>query len=294
MNLLLCVSSQLYSADNASCCASSGLAARAPCAVSMPVLVLVCRWAVGHDDVAAHMEEDSGFVKIRYNSMRLTEMPDEIFEVTNIESIKEIEMMHNSIKYLPEKIARLASLETINLRDNKLAFLPESLMYLSQVRKFILSKNCFNKFPEQLLSMQNLELLDLSNNQILELPDGMGMLESVQELWMSCNKLSRLPDSIVHMRQLEVLKIDANEFAEFPEQLASMCALRKLFIGCNTICRVRRAVAYKLMNSDTLHYIEMSLGTMRRESVKGDAEDGSDDMLGYVDLIKVLGRKLVV
>ena len=303
MNLLLCVSICLNHVESSSRSVSGGLLTRISCTI--PMIVFMCRWTVERrrepgdfileiDGVGVYKNRLDEYKIARFNNEGYTEMPDEAFEASDVHTMNEVQMMHNGMKYLSEKISRFVITEVINLKNNKLEFLPDSIVNLPLLSKLVLNLNNFSRFPEQLVKIESLEWLDLSNNQISELPEDIGKLINIQDLWMNRNKLSKLPDSFAHLVRLEVLKLDRNEFSEFPEQLGSMRSLEKLFIGCNPIRRVKRSIARNMMNSKTLRHIEMTMGMMCRDTVKGDAEDGSDDMLGYEELIKVLGNKLIM
>ena len=93
---------------------------------------------------------------------------DFIFKKEYIGIIRELNMTHNQLSFLPDSIGKLVNLEILYLGDNQLSSLPDSIGKLT-----------------------NLKRLDLSGNQLTSLPDSIDKLNKLEELYLNGNKISK-------------------------------------------------------------------------------------------------------
>ena len=114
-----------------------------------------------------------------------------IFKKEYLETIRELNMTHNQLSFLPDSIGKLVNLEILYLGANQLSSLPDSIG-----------------------NMTNLKRLDLTNNQLTSLPESIGRLTNLEELYLTGNQLTSLPDWIGRLTNLKVLNLSNNQLSE--------------------------------------------------------------------------------
>ena len=93
----------------------------------------------------------------------LKELPDSL---VNLESLKELYMDVNDLKYFPEPIGKLKSLQVFHANRNKLKELPDSIGDLKSLKEFWIYENSLTSLPESIGELESLEELYLSDNKI--------------------------------------------------------------------------------------------------------------------------------
>ncbi|XP_043201165.1 DISP complex protein LRCH3-like isoform X1 [Amphibalanus amphitrite] len=183
---------------------------------------------------------------------RLSEIPPGMVE--NGRSLEELDVHHNCIRGIPERIHQLRNLTILNLSRNQLTFLPPALCALPRLEVLIVSYNKLVSLPEEIGQLTHLTELDSRCNEINQLPVTLKRLESLVSLSLRRNSLQRLPDDIHCLLGLRVLDVAENQIKALPLQLRLMSSLEKLVVTCNplefppaTVCARGRLHIYKFL-----------------------------------------------
>lgn len=133
-----------------------------------------------------------------------TNIPESI---TNLKSLKKLNLNNNSLFTLPEMIIKLKSLKELDISNNDLTLLPESIGNLESLELLLVKGNKLTKLPESIGNLKNLRELDLYDNELTTLPDSIGNLKSLKKLDLGANKILRLPESFKKLKSLEALNL---------------------------------------------------------------------------------------
>ena len=141
---------------------------------------------------------------------------------------------------LPESIGQLAQLQSLNLSNNQLTSLPESLGQLTKLQSLLLSQNYkLVKLPEWIGSLEKLEVLVLNHiiglGTPLSLPESLGKLKLIRSLDLATNNIQKLPEWLLQFKQLRNLTLTHNRLEVLPEWLGQLTQLENLNIGYTSI-----------------------------------------------------------
>ncbi|MFX1239249.1 MAG: leucine-rich repeat domain-containing protein, partial [Promethearchaeota archaeon] len=90
-------------------------------------------------------------------------MVENVQQVLNLESLKELFLMGNEMLEFPE-ITHKIGLERLYLGNNKISSLPNTFKNLTSLKNLSIFNNLFEKFPEILLELKNLKELCIGRN----------------------------------------------------------------------------------------------------------------------------------
>ena len=127
-------------------------------------------------------------VDLSYNS--LLKIPGDLFKLNYI---KELNLEHNHINYIPHQLCSLRNLEKLILSNNEIALLPNSLFKLTNLNILLLNYNKIKIIPIEIGLMKNLEKLNIYNNKIKELPTtlcNISKLKNIEFEWIYTLKKS--------------------------------------------------------------------------------------------------------
>uniref|UniRef100_A0A3P8VQN4 Leucine rich repeat and sterile alpha motif containing 1 n=1 Tax=Cynoglossus semilaevis TaxID=244447 RepID=A0A3P8VQN4_CYNSE len=139
----------------------------------------------------------------------LSEVPSSAFSICRVLQKKpQVLILHtNELRSLLPKgndISNLDTLKVLDLHENKLTSLPEDIGKLTSLQILNVDKNRLKSLPD---SIGNLELLQ-TLNQLNELPSSVGSLKSLRTLDLSDNHILQLPKTLAYIRTLESLTLD--------------------------------------------------------------------------------------
>ncbi|MBI5841651.1 MAG: hypothetical protein HZB19_16285 [Chloroflexi bacterium] len=186
----------------------------------------------------------SGATELDLNSMKLTELPESIVQLTQLQkldlgwdTLKALgkDRGQNKITELPELLGQLKQLQWLNLSGNSLRTLPKSLEQLTQLQSLSLRYNGLRTVPEVIGQFVQLQWLDLSINRLAELPEWLGNLTQLLHLDLKINELEALPDSFGRLRQLQGLDLSGNPLSVLPEWLGNLTQLKLLYLEGNRL-----------------------------------------------------------
>lgn len=138
----------------------------------------------------------------------LTKIPDEVFQLTNLQTLV---LSGLKLEKIPSEIGKLTNLTTFNavdcgLYDNQIA--PE-LWSLEKLEDLCLSKNKLTNVSN-ITKLTNLKTVDLSENEILKVPSDIDKLSQVEVLNLRNNNISIVPEAVGKMKALKRLFLKGN------------------------------------------------------------------------------------
>jgi Leucine-rich repeat (LRR) protein len=206
-------------------------------------------------------------ISLDYN--KLTNFP--LFAFQSKETLKKLNLYHNSLTSLPENLGDLSQLISLNLEGNQLINLPESIGKLTHLKELGLghgfrdeTANQLVKIPESIGNLIKLESLVLSKNKLATLPNSIGELASLEILQLSTNQLETLPDSFGNLSKLNYLNLQDNKLKDIPESVYKLTNLTSLWLGENQI----KEIAPDIGNLSELEYLRLDnnpLATLPKE-----------------------------
>ena len=177
-------------------------------------------------------------------SFQLTNLPPEIFELTNLTFLT---LAENQLSVLPESISKLTNLTKLYLWGNQFSVLPESISKLTNLTQLILSRNQFSVLPESISKLTNLTQLSLDRNQLSVLPESISELTKLTQLSLDGNQLSSLPESISKLTNLTRLSLHSNQLSVLPESISKLTKLIRLDLENNQFSVLPESIS-KLTN----------------------------------------------
>ena len=207
----------------------------------------------------------SGATKLDLSSMKLTELPETIGQLTQLQQLDLGHDYHwktyyekNKLTILPESLANLTQLQSLDLSTNHLTKLPQTLEQLPQLHTLNLSYNQLTSLPEWFGRLARLKFLDLSNNQLMVLPESFGDLMQLEILLLYDNALTELPKSIGQLSKLRTLSIAGNRLKFLIDQIGKLSRLEGLFATKNEIEEIPETIG-NLIELKTLVLGEASI-----------------------------------
>jgi internalin A len=165
---------------------------------------------------------------VREERERLTQIPDEVFGLENLE---ELILRNNTLTSIPESISTLQNLTKLDLSYNKLTVLPESISRLQHLTYLWLIKNKFTAVPQVIKQLKKLVSLNLASNQISSLPEWLFQLQDLASLNLFNNAISIIPEAISKLQKLTFLGIRNNKLSAVPESVYELYRLEGLHVG---------------------------------------------------------------
>ncbi|MEJ2251311.1 MAG: leucine-rich repeat domain-containing protein [Candidatus Lokiarchaeota archaeon] len=142
-------------------------------------------------------------VYLALSGYTFNKFPTGITELTNL---RELKLVANEYKSLPDSLGNLKNLELLNLGFNRLTKLPNTFRNFENLRYLDISDNHFKSFPEVIFELKNLEILNIEGNPIPSSPDEINRLENLRELNIFVTHIIKLPKSILSLKKLRKIK----------------------------------------------------------------------------------------
>ena len=171
---------------------------------------------------------------------RLTAIPQEIFQLTNL---KELHIPYNQITVIPDAIAQLSNLTTLDINRNEITTIPDAIAQLSNLTTLVLANNKITAIPDAIAQLSNLTRLDLRYNKITAIPDEIAQLSNLTRLSLSRNEITTIPDAIAQLSNLTSLNLMNNRITAIPEVIAQLSNLTRLDLSRNRIRTIPEAIA---------------------------------------------------
>ncbi|XP_027111649.1 LRR repeats and ubiquitin-like domain-containing protein At2g30105 isoform X1 [Coffea arabica] len=185
---------------------------------------------------------------IALSECNLKAIPEEVWMCGP--SARLLDLSHNSLLQLPDKIACLSSMQKLllnandlsdkliswegltslksltilSLNQNCLAVLPSAIGALTSLRQLLVENNKLTCLPTEIGLLTNLQILKAANNRINDIPASIGECISLVEVDLSSNLLVELPETFGNLKDLKALYTSNNGLRSLPSTLFKMCS----------------------------------------------------------------------
>lgn len=177
-------------------------------------------------------EYDESTTVLSLNSKNLTEIPLEVFTLTNLE---ELYLSGNEISVIPEEIKYLTNLRKLYVGNNNLSVIPLEVFTLTKLEELYLGINEISVVPEEIKYLTNLKRLDLSKNKISVVLEEIKYLTNLKGLFLTNNNISVIPEEIKYLINLESLYVSENNISVILEEVKYLTNLQILLLHDNNI-----------------------------------------------------------
>jgi len=145
-----------------------------------------------------------------------------------------IDLSNQHLNEIPTEIFDMTNVQTLYLHFNNITHIPEAITKLTKLQVLYLNQNQLSDFPIIVSSMPSLRELHLGRNKIKLIPPEIGKLTGLRELSLSYNQLTgSLPIEILNLKNLRKLYVHNNYLQDIPSELAELPLLKTLQIHNN-------------------------------------------------------------
>ncbi|MEO9481879.1 MAG: leucine-rich repeat domain-containing protein [Ekhidna sp.] len=209
-------------------------------------------------DAYRQSQNISELKEIDLTGARLKEVPDWVFEATNMEVLV---LDNNAINVLPQKLAELKSLKRIYWRYNYLGNGKIKIPKLIGIEKLDLTGNSLSKLPK-VNRLDGLEELVLEKNSFTKIPTWKGRrLKALKELDLSQNPIELDRKWYRLIDHLEILKLNKCEIDALHTSFYKMEGLQELQIQVNNLDSIPAGIS-ALKNLTKLSFYKNNLQEM--------------------------------
>jgi leucine-rich repeat protein SHOC2 len=134
---------------------------------------------VTYDTYKINPEDSASVIKLVLRGKKLTKVPMEIFQFTNLEYL---DLSSNKLDSIPKEIGQLKNLKVLILEGNKLEGLPEEIYQLKNLQVLRLGKNNIFYMSSKIGQLGKLSILDLWDNNVAEFPEELSDLQQLKVL----------------------------------------------------------------------------------------------------------------
>jgi hypothetical protein len=113
-------------------------------------------------------------------------------------------------------------IKTLNLVGNSMQFIPVELCQLINLKSLVLSNNKLKNIPDEISNLCNLEELYISSNIIEELNPNLGNLTRLRELGLGDNKFKEFPIELAKLTNLKYLNLCSGHIYILPEEFENL------------------------------------------------------------------------
>jgi Leucine-rich repeat (LRR) protein len=163
--------------------------------------------------------------------------------------LKQLNLVGNHIKVLPEEISRLRHLNDLNVSENELISVPSSIGSLVKLAYIDFSHNKLQALPDELSN--NMSLIDFrcTHNELRYIPFKMGSLPILKWLDTSFNDMSFPPQTTVSLGPLSVVEFMKKCWLEFTESNSLSLTSRNIVMAPMGLFKIENLVAIDLSNN---------------------------------------------
>jgi internalin A len=211
---------------------------------------------------------DEGWKELDLSGMGLSELPKEIGQLTQLESLvlgkwheREAICVGNQFTEFPDAVLQLTNLKHLDISGNQVSVIPNEIKQLSNLVTFYVRHNRINAIPDSIGQLVHLYELDLYHNQVTVIPDEIASLSSLNKLRLSGNQISIIPESIGQLSHLSGLYVAGNQIRVIPETIAQLANLSELYLANNEINAIPEEIA-KLANLTKLYLWENQISVI--------------------------------
>lgn len=151
----------------------------------------VYRLNLGNQKISLTDNDWSKFINLEYLSLQNDHLIEIPLAITNLKTLKILDISGNDFKTLPIEFEKLVNLEELYLNNEKNINLPKTLAVLAQLpnlKTLHLENDNLSKLPEEILAFKNLENLYLNHNKFKQIPQ-VKTLDHLKYLDLNDNKI---------------------------------------------------------------------------------------------------------
>ncbi|MFT4926525.1 MAG: internalin A, partial [Phenylobacterium sp.] len=181
---------------------------------------------------------------LRLHYSNLTEIPDEVFALPDLEVLS---LRNSNITSIPDKIKKLKKLKQLDLFANDIKQLPDMpglmLDYKVWQQCGVSAENItglriesdIESWPAEVYDLVNLTELEMADRAQHIIPTDITRLGQLEGLSISGNHLVSIPQGIAQLTSLKFLNLSGNQLTSLPDWLFELQALEALYIGRNQL-----------------------------------------------------------
>lgn len=132
----------------------------------------------------------------------VNELPNDIFDFTNLIDLQQLIIHHSNISIIPNNIHHLTKLELLEISFCQLTEIPYTLCNLTELQYLNLCYNKINKLPLLIGNLTKLQQLILDSNELTHLPEETKLLVELDTLWINNNKLTYFPNGLFSLNKI--------------------------------------------------------------------------------------------
>jgi Leucine-rich repeat (LRR) protein len=201
----------------------------------------------------------TGASELDLSNCGLTEIPNEIFDIESLVSLKLGESFdiynkkRNHIFYIPKKICKLKNLEFLDVRFSSLVKLPSEIGLMHNLKYLFLNNNQLVEVPKEIWHLQELIILDLQSNHIRNIEYHDIKSRNMQGLYLNNNLISSFNLNFEKFSSLKVICLRNNRLLELSREINKIKSLEILDVTGNKIEAPPEGIINK-NNVDTNRY----------------------------------------
>ena len=187
-------------------------------------------------------------------TLRLSAIPDEQFEVDRFLKLKELIVLNSTSsgsfdKMLPSSIEKL-EINNIGINDSLTKLNFKNTTPLLNLKTLIIEPELAS-VPSSILVQSNLEFLSIQAS----IPDAIGNLTNLTHLHMrfQSSKINSIPNTMSDLVNLEELKLDYNAISSINSWIGNLTKLQHLNMGFNEITSIDNSIG----NLTELNYLDL-------------------------------------
>lgn len=185
-------------------------------------------------------------VKLDISNVKLFEIPDEIFQLINLEyfdcsniktkniqneiskltKLEHFNCSNNKIKNIPDELFSLKNLKYLNFEKNQIINISENLKQLIHLETLICNNCDVKKISPSVYKLIKLSYFDCSFNQITEISNEIGNLVNLKEFNCEYNQITEIPNEIMNCKKL--LKLKYFPIKKFPSEINMWLNMRNI------------------------------------------------------------------
>lgn len=157
--------------------------------------------------------------KLNLNGNRLSEIPDEIGQLINLEDIDISVNDRGGLKILPKTFSKLKKLKKLHLYSNAFTVIPKEIFILDNLEELWFSYNYITSIPKEIKNIRKLKVLSVDANELIRLPVEICELKELKSLFVNHNSIISIPKCILEM-SLETFHFEENPLNEEKNNIA--------------------------------------------------------------------------
>jgi internalin A len=216
--------------------------------------------------------ENSSFIEESELTNSITELPEELFDLVNLESLN---LEGCPIIRLPSGISKLKSLSSLNLSNNKIDSLPEELFMLENLKELHIDNTLIESIPPAISKLKKLSTLYFHRTKILIIPKEVFELKKLTYIGL-CTK--EIPQAIKNLSELRYLLSSNSELTELPNEIGDLTKLEYLHLfGCNLTY-----LPNSMKNLENLKKIDLAYSPLQNSIPPEIMNQPAKDIVNYI------------